>query len=157
MTLTYYPCHEHTSPSCSISSDTFAQCHQRCDVTVGNWNKKYSKYFFQRLVHAFMKSKAPTYLCLSIYISICLLGNIVTGIILLKHYVSSHEELEITSNLTQDIFTQIKLIDFGKSKSVDSGLEFNIQNLGIDGLDQQYLSWNHTNITVSFSSNIPLL
>ena len=42
--------------------------------------------FFKNFYYTIMKSKLPTYLCISIYIIICLLGNIATLIIWLKHH-----------------------------------------------------------------------
>ena len=41
--------------------------------------------FFRLKYNAIMKSKAPVCLLVSIYIFICVLGNIVTGIIFFKH------------------------------------------------------------------------
>ena len=107
--------------------------------------------FFKIRFHAFMKSKAPTYMCLSIYIIICLLGNIVTGIILVKHYLSSHEQRESINNLTQDIFTQIELRE--NETSVDSGLAFNIDEVEIDELDQQ-LNFSEFNLMNNESNEI---
>ena len=108
-----------------------------------------AKDFFLARFHTFMKSKAPTYLCLSIYIIICLLGNIVTGIIIGKHYLSSHEEIESMNNLTKEIFSQIERRENETSHNVDSRLQNNSLELETDQLSRQSSSTNESNITVS--------
>ena len=42
--------------------------------------------FLKHQFHSVMSSKFPTYFCCSIYVLICLLGNVVTGMIWLKHH-----------------------------------------------------------------------
>ena len=52
-------------------------------------NKEEKESSCSNLKHNFnsvMNSKLPTYICFAIYIVICLLGNVVTGIIWLKHH-----------------------------------------------------------------------
>ena len=98
----------------------------------------------------FLKSKAPLYLLLAVYLVICLLGNVVTGIILIKHHFASHEEMEGMNNLTQDIFAQIESRNNETTTmTVDSELDFDISQMEAeDSLDEQLLYLNISNITV---------
>ena len=106
----------------------------------------HAKHFFLTQFQNFLKSKAPTYLLLTAYIVICLLGNIVTGIILVKHHLASQDEVEGRNNLTQDIFAQIESRNNETSTIVNSELDFDIAE---DTLDQQLLYLNISNATVS--------
>ena len=60
-----------------------------------------------------VKSKAITYMLLASYIVICLFGNIVTGIIIVKHQLSSKEDIEGINNLTQTILNDLPSDDIG--------------------------------------------
>ena len=50
---------------------------------------------------------------LASYIVICLFGNIVTGIIIVKHQLSSKEDIEGINNLTQTILNDLPSDDIG--------------------------------------------
>ena len=50
--------------------------------------------FFQTHCNAIIKSKLPIYLFMSIYVFICLLGNVVTGIIWFDHHRTIDNEKE---------------------------------------------------------------
>ena len=47
--------------------------------------------------HSVMSSKIPTYFCVSMYVLICLLGNVVTGIIWYHQLIGDHQQQENVS------------------------------------------------------------
>ena len=49
------------------------------------------------------KSKAPTCFCILFYIFICIFGNVVTGIFILKHHVTEHEIQSEAKNINEKL------------------------------------------------------
>ena len=108
----------------------------------------HAKHFLLTQIQTFLKSKAPIYLLSAVYLVICLLGNIVTGIILVKHHFASHDEVEGINNLTQDIFSQIEARN-NETMVVDSESDFDLSQMEVENsLDQQLLYLNISNDTV---------
>ena len=114
-------------------------------------NSVFSSYFngLQAHFQSVIKSKAPMYLCITSYIIICLLGNIVTGILLVKHHFTSHEEMEIMNNLTRDVFKQQSRENATDATDADSGIEFEIDEIEMHELDQQMLYLNESMTSMS--------
>ena len=110
----------------------------------------HAKHFLLAQIQAFLKSKAPMYLLSAVYLVICLLGNIVTGIILVKHHFASHDEVEGINNLTQDIFSQIEARNNETTAMIDdSESDFDLSQMEAENsLDQQLLYLNISNDTV---------
>ena len=110
----------------------------------------HAKHFLLTQIQTFLKSKAPIYLLSAVYLVICLLGNIVTGIILVKHHFASHDEVEGMNNLTQDIFSQIEARNNETTiMTVDSESDFDLSQMEVENsLDQQLLYLNISNDTV---------
>ena len=110
----------------------------------------HAKHFLLTQIQTFLKSKAPMYLLSAVYLVICLLGNIVTGIILVKHHFASHDEVEGINNLTQDIFSQIEARNNETTAMiVDSESDFDLSQMEAENsLDQQLLYLNISNDTV---------
>ena len=95
---------------------------------------------------AIMKSKFPTYLCIFIYFVICLLGNVVTGIIFFKHQQHS-TELDTDNNISNDLLFNIQL---NESTVLDSSLEFDNEfSQTEDYFDLYQLFVNESNNAVS--------
>ena len=63
---------------------------------------------FNICLKSLVNSKALRYMFLASYVVICLFGNIVTGIIIVKHHLSSKEDIEGMNNLTQTILNDLQ-------------------------------------------------
>ena len=63
---------------------------------------------FNICLKSLVNSKALRYMVLATYVVICLFGNIVTGIIIVKHHLSSKEDIEGINNLTQTILNDLQ-------------------------------------------------
>ena len=63
---------------------------------------------FNICLKSLVNSKALRYMFLATYVVICLFGNIVTGIIIVKHHLSSKEDIEGINNLTQTILNDLQ-------------------------------------------------
>ena len=72
-----------------------------------------AKMEFNICLKSVVNSKALTFMFLASYIVICLFGNIVTGIIIIKHHLSSKEDIEGMNNLTQTILNDLQSDDIG--------------------------------------------
>ena len=72
-----------------------------------------AKMEFNICLKSLVNSKALTFLFLASYIVICLFGNIVTGIIIIKHHLSSKEDIEGINNLTQTILNDLQSDNIG--------------------------------------------
>lgn len=66
--------------------------------------------FFKKQYHIILKSNFPAYFCLMMYSIICLFGNLVTAILLLRHYAISPQKNDIDNSSWKEIF-QIELIE----------------------------------------------
>ena len=67
-----------------------------------------AKTNFNVCFKSLVNSKALRYMFLASYVVICLFGNIVTGIIIVKHHLSSKEDIEGINNLTQTILNDLQ-------------------------------------------------
>ena len=67
-----------------------------------------AKTNFNICLKSLVNSKALRYMVLATYVVICLFGNIVTGIIIVKHHLSSKEDIEGINNLTQTILNDLQ-------------------------------------------------
>ena len=67
-----------------------------------------AKTNFNICLKSLVNSKALRYMFLASYVVICLFGNIVTGIIIVKHHLSSKEDIEGINNLTQTILNDLQ-------------------------------------------------
>ena len=67
-----------------------------------------AKTNFNTCLKSLVNSKALRYMFLATYVVICLFGNIVTGIIIVKHHLSSKEDIEGINNLTQTILNDLQ-------------------------------------------------
>ena len=72
-----------------------------------------TKSNFNICLKSLVNSKALRYMFLATYVVICLFGNIVTGIIIVKHHLSSKEDIEGINNLTQTILNDLPSDDIG--------------------------------------------
>ena len=75
---------------------------------------------FNICLKSLVNSKALRYLFLASYVVICLFGNIVTGIIIVKHHLSSKEDIEGMNNLTQTILNDLQSDDISTKMNNDS-------------------------------------
>ena len=75
---------------------------------------------FNICLKSLVNSKALRYLFLASYVVICLFGNIVTGIIIVKHHLSSKEDIEGINNLTQTILNDLQSDDISTKMNNDS-------------------------------------
>jgi hypothetical protein len=83
-----------------------------------------------------MSSKIPIYVCFSIYVVICLLGNVITGIIWLKHHKLFGDNQEQQENVSLDNQTLLRLV-WNETTNIDgSGFKvFDEETKGEDVLD----------------------
>ena len=75
---------------------------------------------FNICLKSLVNSKALRYMFLASYVVICLFGNIVTGIIIVKHHLSSREDIEGINNLTQTILNDLQSDDISTKMNNDS-------------------------------------
>ena len=89
--------------------------------------------FFRTHCNAILKSKLPIYLFMSIYVFICLLGNVVTGIIWFEHHRtidSEKDDRHSINNTTMFEFDWNETIIPGPSLEFDTdGYEEEVANL----------------------------
>ena len=80
---------------------------------------------FRQKCNKFIKSKLPFYFCIIIYISICLLGNVVTAINLIKHHLifSENENDNYTSYIPLPSQKNESQEDESKMKQKESATE----------------------------------
>jgi hypothetical protein len=95
---------------------------------------------------AIMKSKFPAYLCISTYFVICLLGNVVTGIIFFKHRQHSTGMPETNNNVSDNMLFNI---DLNESTFFDSSFEFDNEYLETEEFDLYRLFVNESSNVVS--------
>ena len=97
-----------------------------------------TKRFFRMRYEAFKKSKVPTYFCILLWVLLCLLGNVITGIILCKHHFI-FEETRHADIITHSTLTQVESKE-NQSTTSDSVLV--IENEEEVKIDQQLLYLN---------------
>ena len=95
--------------------------------------------FVQNICNSISKSKFPTYICIIFYITICVLGNIVTGIMVFKHL---GKESPSWVSLFQTELTEYE-------DSIGSELDYDAQFAEQNDLALQLLYSNETKNTVS--------
>ena len=87
---------------------------------------------FKTQYNAILKSNLPAYICMITYIAMCLVGNIVTGVIVFKHLGlksaswTSLSETKLTSNENESEGLQV---DYGTEYSEKNELEFELLNM----------------------------
>ena len=79
-----------------------------------------AKTNFNICLKSLVNSKALRYMFLATYVVICLFGNIVTGIIIVKHHLSSKEDIEGINNLTQTILNDLQSDNISTKVNNDS-------------------------------------
>ena len=79
-----------------------------------------AKSNFNICLKSLVNSKALRYMVLATYVVICLFGNIVTGIIIVKHHLSSKEDIEGINNLTQTILNDLQSDNISTKVNNDS-------------------------------------
>ena len=142
----------------TLNMSTLSHTQVKNENNPGNKKKllwfSHAKHFLLTQIQTFLKSKAPMYLLSAVYLVMCLLGNIVTGVILVKHHFASHDEVEGINNLTLDIFSQIEARNNETTTMiVDSESDFDSSQMEVENsLDQQLLYLNISNDTVRFKN-----
>ena len=82
--------------------------------------------------HSIISSKIPTYCCVLIYVGICLLGNVVTGMIWLKHHEdqdNEDKEIIISTHLNESIMS---FMWNDTTKFNDIGLDYDEETKGLE-------------------------
>ena len=102
---------------------------------------------FKSNYEAMMKTKFPLYLCVSVYIIICLLGNTVMALIFWKHHNSS-TEITLSDNFTAHNNFLLN-IDLNDSSILDSSIEFDEDFFETDDLDFYHIFINESDNEVS--------
>ena len=88
--------------------------------------------FFKVHYHSIISSKIPTYCCVLIYVGICLLGNVVTGMIWLKHHEdqdNEDKEIIISTHLNESIMS---FMWNDTTKFNDIGLDYDEETKGLE-------------------------
>ena len=107
-----------------------------------------AKSNFEICLKSLANSKALRYMFLASYVVICLFGNIVTGIIIVKHHLSSKEDIEGINNLTQTILNDLQSDNISTKVNNDSSP---MQPMLVN------ITYSETNETVSEFINIIFL
>ena len=102
--------------------------------------------FIKLRYDAVMKSKFPTYFCISIYFFICLLGNVVTGIIFFKHRQHSTGMPEMNPNSSDNMLFNIEL---NESTLLEQSIEFDDDFSQTEEFNLYQLFVNESNNEVS--------
>ena len=89
-----------------------------CSIVTDFWSIQYN---------AMIKSKCLSYLCVSVYIMICLLGNVVMGIIYLKNEPTA-EEMNIIENFTENN-SSLTNLNLNDSTILDPNFQFDSEIL----------------------------
>jgi hypothetical protein len=97
---------------------------------------------FQTHCNAIKKSKLPIYLFMSIYVFICLLGNVVTGIFWFKNHGIIDKEQEARDILDNSTLFEL---DWNETKIPDLSLELNYEEF-----DFEELNMNLKNMTDAY-------
>ena len=127
-TLSQAVCDRNIKDTSPHKNTTSASCGQNSFCSV-------AKSFVAIKFQAFIRSKVPTYLCISLWIFICLLGNIVTGIILCKHHFISDEKENIS---------HLESIE-NQSTTFDSRVRVDVEKVNDKGFDQKIIYLNESN------------
>ena len=85
-----------------------------------------SKHLDRNYYECFINSKLPTILCIIFYFLICVTGNLITGIIWLKHHNSSIDTYNNEANEKVDDFVDLSLIHLNETM-LDATLEKEIR------------------------------
>ena len=97
-----------------------------------------------------MRSKIPTIGCIAIWIFVCLFGNIITGIFLCNHYLSSH-----STESTKDIGINIPFQNNDSQEVFDYKFTLgDLNDTGESNLNQYLMYLNKSNNEVSKASLI---
>ena len=87
---------------------------------------------FKTQYNAILKSNLPAYSCMITYVAICLVGNVVTGVIVFKHFGlqspswTSLFETKLTSN--ENVSEGLE-VDYGTEYSEKNEIDFKLLNL----------------------------
>ena len=92
-----------------------------------------------------MKSKFPEYLCMFIYVVICLLGNIVTGVIFLDHHLTSIGMRKSDNISTNYLFN----LELNESTILDSSFDFDMEFMEAEQFDLYQIFVNESASEVS--------
>ena len=98
--------------------------------------------YFKSLYEAVMKTRLPFYLCISVYLVICLLGNTVMAIIFWKHQNSS-AAMTLSDNFTAHNNLLFN-IDLNDSSILDSSYEFDQELLKTEDFDLYHIFINES-------------
>ena len=99
--------------------------------------------YFKSQYEAVMKTRFPLYICISVYIIICLLGNIVMAIIFWKHDESPMDQITLGDNFTAQNNLLLN-IDLNESTILDSSIEFDEDFFETGDLDFYHIFINES-------------
>ena len=109
-------------------------------------NSNYTS-LMRNIYNTIKRSNVTAYLLMSLYITVCLLGNVVTGIIFFKHHDATlyhKENMGISKTLIQSLSNR------RSSNENATRLQFESKINTIDDLKLQTLSFNESNDGVSW-------
>ena len=105
--------------------------------------------FIKLRCNAIIKPTCLIYLCISIYTIICLLGNVVTSIIYIKHPQTS-KETNIVDNFTTTSDSVLNL-NLNESAILASNFEFDSKNSDSQDMSLNMVFYNESDNEVSYN------